>query len=617
MNRIRILAELFLAFLVLGCQPVQAMTPQQKAKLNELSERTREAGKLYSAAKMEEAAKMVNQIQAELSKVLEDRPSPALLRTAEPIYQKLARAHALLELEGVELDELPKWEAISTKSESAVKEKPVSFKSDVVPILIGSCGNCHVTGNRGRFAMSTYEQLMTGPTDGKVVFAGAAQSSRLIEVIETGAMPKGGGKVSDEQLATLKKWIDQGAKFDGEDPKVRLTDLTNSNSAAAAPATPRIATGTETVSFAMQIAPILRENCIGCHIGGQQAQGGFRMDTFTQLLRGGDSGPVVVPRKDVDSLLIKKLKGQSGQRMPAGGRPALKDEQIELISTWIRENATFDGSKPDANIDTVISTAWAMAASHEELLKKRSDSAIAKWKRVLPNDEPSLAKSDELIVLGNLPQFRIDEIRQEVEAALVVVKKQLGAPANKPLVRGGLEIFVLKNRYDYSEFGKMAEKRELPRSWLGHWYADPVDVYCVLVGEKSTEAPLESVALQVVTAAYLGSQPEVPGWFAEGVARNLVINLHRKDDQRVRSWQQLMGAAAVRVPNAKALLQGELDEEAAGIVGMAITNAMMGRNNKARFNALLTKMRDGKTFTEAMTGSFGPPENFVKSWIGK
>ena len=38
-----------------------AMTPQQRAKLNELNDKTKEAGKLYSADKMEEAAKLINE----------------------------------------------------------------------------------------------------------------------------------------------------------------------------------------------------------------------------------------------------------------------------------------------------------------------------------------------------------------------------------------------------------------------------------------------------------------------------------------------------------------------------------------------------------------------------
>jgi hypothetical protein len=303
--------------------------------------------------------------------------------------------------------------------------------------------------------------------------------------------------------------------------------------------------------------------------------------------------------------------------MPAGGRPALSDEKIEKIATWIKENATFDGPGQDANIDVVINTAWASTASHDELFTKRQKAAADKWRRVLPNDSPSMAANKELFLLGNIPQTEIDSLLLEFAKSTELVKKQLAAPNNQPLVRGGLAVFVVKNRYDYGEFGRMTEKRELPRQWLGHWHADPVDVYGTVVGEPTADTPIASLATQIVAGAYLGSFDQVPNWFAEGVARNLVINNHRKNDQRIKGWQQSMATAAGLVPNSKALLDDKLDEEVSGIVGMAITNTMLARNQRSRFNLLVTRLREGKSFTEAMQASFAKPEDFLKAWVGK
>ncbi len=103
--------------------------------------------------------------------------------------------------------------------------------------------------------------------------------------------------------------------------------------AAPMPAAPvKRATGKETVSFAKDIAPILLQNCNGCHIDAMQVRGGLRMDNFALLLKGGDTGAIVEGGKSAMSLLVRKLKGEEGQRMPAGGRPPLSDEQITLIS---------------------------------------------------------------------------------------------------------------------------------------------------------------------------------------------------------------------------------------------------------------------------------------------
>ncbi len=504
-------------------------------------------------------------------------------------------------------------------AEDAAGTSAISFQSDIAPWLISACGNCHINNRRGEFSLASFAELMKGPPEGTVIFAGQAAGSRIVEVIESGDMPRGGGKVTPEQLASLKNWIAAGAKFDGPDPGAALTSYASGNQPAVAPPMKvSLATGDETVSFATDIAPILLANCIGCHIGGGQASGNLRMDNFDQLVRGGDSGAVIASGQPQDSLLVKKLKGEVGQRMPAGGRPPLSAEQIELISTWIREGASFDGSAPTVNIQSVVNQAWAASASHSELFQRRQQQALANWKRVLPNDQPSTAVGDEVFVLGNVPPERIQNVVQQVNAALVIAKKALNAPPREPLLKGGLTVFVLKSRYDYSEFGRMTENRELPKVWLGHWRAEPLNVYGAMTGDPAiSQEQTESLALQIVVGAALGAYDKVPLWFAEGVARNLVITNFRRQDERTQQWQAAIPAARQKVENAKLLIDGRLDDEAVGVVGMALTNMMMDRNNRRRFDKLLEMLREGASFDDALSYTYAPPEAFIKSWLGK
>ncbi|MEZ6134852.1 MAG: c-type cytochrome domain-containing protein [Pirellulaceae bacterium] len=598
-----------------------AVTAEQRAKIDQLVDMTREAGEFYTKGKFADSASRVSEIQAELIKLLAVKDAQ-LHRLARPIHTRLKRAHGLLELEGAELEPLPSWkDLIDGKMVTPASGDGVSFKDTVAPWLIASCGNCHINNRRGQFSMASFNDLMKGPPEGTVIFPGTDSGNRIVEVIESGDMPRGNVKVTPEQLASLKEWIVQGAKFDGPDPAAALVSYAKSAGPTAPPPpamTVQQATGDETVSFAKDIAPILKENCNGCHIAGRQASGNFRMDSFAQLLRGGDSGTVIANKNAEDSLLIKKLKGQSGQRMPAGGRPALSDEKIELISNWIREGAKFDGPAATSNIDVVINQAWANAATHEELFQRRKDRALADWKRVLPADEPASASNSEVLVLGNVPPDRVETLLKKIDDAVSITKKQLDTPPNAPLIKGGLSVFVLKSRYDYSEFGRMTENRELPKEWLGHWRADPLDVYAVVANELGTKDELaESLALQVVAGAYLGSLNEVPTWFAEGVARNLVITNFRREDPRVKQWQASIPIAGQQIDNAKTLIESRLDEEAAGVVGMAITNFMMGRGNRQRFDKLLELLREGKSFNDALTYTYAKPELFIKSWLGK
>ncbi len=343
-----------------------AITPEQRKQLKELSEGAREAGKLFNEGKFLESAEKVKAIQAGLVKLLETKDAE-LQKEARRLYAILQTAHGKLELEGAELEPLPTWDQLTEGSKDGIPKDgiprggnavPVSFKDDLAPWFISLCGNCHINKRSGDFSMATYNDLMKGSKAGKVLFPGSEKGSPLVDIIEAGEMPQGGGEVPKEQLEKLKRWIAEGAKFDGPSPTAPLSTFAkNDATKAGEELTAKKPTGKETVSYARDIAPILIENCKGCHLASRQVQGNFRMDTFAQFLRGSDSGKVIAVGKPDDSLIVKKLKGEGGgQRMPVG-RPALS-EKIALISTWIREGAAFDGNSPNANIETVVNEAW-------------------------------------------------------------------------------------------------------------------------------------------------------------------------------------------------------------------------------------------------------------------
>lgn len=89
----------------------------------------------------------------------------------------------------------------------------VSFSADVLPILVSRCINCH-GGDRieGELVLLDYDSLMKGGEGGPVVVAGDASSSYLVELVESGKMPKRGPKVTPPQLQTIIDWINQGAQ---------------------------------------------------------------------------------------------------------------------------------------------------------------------------------------------------------------------------------------------------------------------------------------------------------------------------------------------------------------------------------------------------------------------
>ena len=84
--------------------------------------------------------------------------------------------------------------------------------------------------------------------------------------------------------------------------------------------------------------------------------GKLRVDSVAALLRGGASGPALLPGKSADSLLIKRIQGTTdAQRMPLG-KPPLTSEQTALIGRWI-DTADFSKTSSAAPIDSDVLTA--------------------------------------------------------------------------------------------------------------------------------------------------------------------------------------------------------------------------------------------------------------------
>src|SRR5260370_24069910 len=75
----------------------------------------------------------------------------------------------------------------------------------------------------------------------------------------------------------------------------------SSDSAAVGPTT-LPAPSARQVEFLKDIQPILTNSCYECH-GPQKKKGALRLDQKTAALRGGDSGPLLVPGQSAQSLL--------------------------------------------------------------------------------------------------------------------------------------------------------------------------------------------------------------------------------------------------------------------------------------------------------------------------
>ena len=96
------------------------------------------------------------------------------------------------------------------------------------------------------------------------------------------------------------------------------------------------------VRFEKDVAPIFQANCASCH-STQVKLKDLNLSTEEGALKGGESGPAVIPGKPEESLLYKKVKDGS---MPMG-KPHLSEKEVETIFSWIRGDGGATAQKVD------------------------------------------------------------------------------------------------------------------------------------------------------------------------------------------------------------------------------------------------------------------------------
>ena len=88
-----------------------------------------------------------------------------------------------------------------------------------------------------------------------------------------------------------------------------------------------------------EVAAVLAQcNCLMCHMGADPRKG-LRLDTYENLMKGGENGPVVVPGAPEKSELVLRVKGSRQPRMPIGGPPWLSKDAVKILEDWIAAGA--------------------------------------------------------------------------------------------------------------------------------------------------------------------------------------------------------------------------------------------------------------------------------------
>ena len=191
----------------------------------------------------------------------------------------------------------------------------VSFERDIRPILAAKCYRCHGEQvQKGELALHTPEGIRKGGESGEILIPGKAAESRLFELTSTGEMPSDQkNPLTPAEVELVRRWIDGGALFSSD------------GSPAAREVTQH------------DVIPILLLRCTACH-GRHKQEGGLDLRSKAALLKGGKSGPAIVPGKPGESLIVKRVRAEEmppRRQLVAASVKPMEAAELKMIEAWI------------------------------------------------------------------------------------------------------------------------------------------------------------------------------------------------------------------------------------------------------------------------------------------
>lgn len=281
--------------------------------------------------------------------------------------------------------------------------------------------------------------------------------------------------------------------------------------------------------FEKRVRPLLIEHCYACHSGdAKMIEGGLRVDGRARLLRGGDSGPAIVPGKAEQSLLVKAIRYQAVEMPPQG---KLAAAEIESLVKWIDRGAAWPQElsggvartsrawqwdelqnghwswKPiqEPRLPDVDSTAWPQTPVDRFVLSRRERAELT---TAPPADRWVLSRRLYLDLIGLPPTpTEIDEFvtADEPDAAARLVDRLLASPRyGERWGRRWLDVA----RYS-DGFGGFLDNQALPDAWR---YRDWV------VQALNQDLPYDQFVRYQIAGDLLrvGDSPVAAGFFAVG-----------------------------------------------------------------------------------------------------
>lgn len=402
------------------------------------------------------------------------------------------------------------------------------------------------------------------------------------------------------------------------------------------------------VVFSREIAPILLNSCRDCH-NDEQKRGEFNVSSFEKLLAGSKSGPVIVPGKPEESLLVELI---TERKMPRGNNNRLSDGAIEKITRWVREGALLDGgSSPTAALESIApSSAELRRASlaqldPDELDARLEATALARMKQAVPNLTVTTTKGPHFLLFSSLPEDRAKTLIRALESQRGLLGNLLGAELSGPLTGPEkVSVYVFLDANGYAEFVRGVEQRELELGIQGHarlgvdapYLAaiDPLGGGEDLVAKNARSArrkgtsfedspprALAAILAEALTSGVIEAGGKAPRWLSTGLGAYVATQV----EPAGMYAGQLRNEAAQQFQlgwNTKATeaLGDQGSPEAIRAIGFSLCECL-ARTARPQFAPFVRgiALEGGQKLDDAIRACFGPQatrEAFLAQWGG-
>jgi len=101
--------------------------------------------------------------------------------------------------------------------------------------------------------------------------------------------------------------------------------------------------GEPAISFSQDVQPIIDQHCVKCHEAGGvgEVASGFDLTTYDGLMKGTDSGPMVIAGDVEGSNMLVLMEGRADPSisMPHGQNEPVSKKDIQTIRSWIGQGA--------------------------------------------------------------------------------------------------------------------------------------------------------------------------------------------------------------------------------------------------------------------------------------